>query len=432
MSTESERIGWRHGLKYGLMGLPLAFVALPLYVILPNYYAREFGVSLAALGLVLLVTRLLDALIDPLLGRWTDRLYQDSTASVLRFAAIASALLALGFLALFFPQTREPDWLLGWTAVFLMLTYAAFSAVTLAHQSWGALLGGGDLRQSHLVAWREGLGLLGVVLASVSPVLLGLPAMVALFWLALFAGLLAWQRAPRPLVTAKHLQPLQSVAVWLPFKRPEFRRLLAIFMVNGIASAIPATLVLFFIQDRLAASKETEPLFLGVFFLCAAFSMPAWLKVVARIGLAKTWLYGMVLSILVFVWASQLVAGDTAEFFLICMLSGFAMGADLALPGALLAGVISRAGDMGQAQGAYFGWWNFATKLNLALAAGVALPALSFFGYAPGAQTSQALNALTLAYCVIPCVLKLLAAAALFFFVVQRPPVTPEAFIPER
>ncbi|MDO9200044.1 MAG: MFS transporter, partial [Hydrogenophaga sp.] len=56
---------WRHGLGYGLLGLPLAFVALPLYVILPNHYAREFGAPLAALGAVLLGARLIDAVLDP-------------------------------------------------------------------------------------------------------------------------------------------------------------------------------------------------------------------------------------------------------------------------------------------------------------------------------------------------------------------------------
>ena len=57
--------GWR----YGFLGLPLAFVALPLYVLLPNHYAREFGVPLAALGTLLLAVRLLDAVMDPWLGR---------------------------------------------------------------------------------------------------------------------------------------------------------------------------------------------------------------------------------------------------------------------------------------------------------------------------------------------------------------------------
>ena len=42
------------GVRYGLLGLPLAFVALPLYVLLPNLYARTFGVPLATLGAVLL------------------------------------------------------------------------------------------------------------------------------------------------------------------------------------------------------------------------------------------------------------------------------------------------------------------------------------------------------------------------------------------
>jgi hypothetical protein len=65
---------WRHGVRYGLLGLPLAFVALPLYVILPNHYAREFGAPLALLGAVLLAARLVDAVLDPWIGRWCDRL----------------------------------------------------------------------------------------------------------------------------------------------------------------------------------------------------------------------------------------------------------------------------------------------------------------------------------------------------------------------
>ena len=74
---------WRDGMLYGLLGLPLAFVALPLYVVLPNHYAREFGVPLATLGTVLLGARLFDAFIDPLIGRATDRLFAHSTRAVL-------------------------------------------------------------------------------------------------------------------------------------------------------------------------------------------------------------------------------------------------------------------------------------------------------------------------------------------------------------
>ena len=344
-----QAFGKRNGLAYGLLGMPLAFVALPLYVILPNYYAKEFGVPLAVLGAILLGARLFDALIDPLLGRLSDHL----------FARSANAVLQAGMLA-------------------------------------------------------------AVVLASVTPVALGMPATTAIFFVALIIGWLAWTRAVQPV--AKKDAAAAPGAIWLPFKHSNFKRLLLVFMLNGIASAVPATLVLFFIQDRLQAPAAMEPLFLGSYFLAAAMSIPLWLAVVKRIGLAKAWLCGMALAIAVFSWATQIGSGQTTAFLIICALSGVALGTDLALPGALLAGVIQSNGDSGKSEGAYFGWWNFAIKLNLALAAGLALPLLGFFGYAPGVRSPEALSALVIAYCVLPCVLKLAAGGTLYFFIIQPTP----------
>ena len=47
-------------LAYGLLGLPLAFAALPIYVHVPRYYADTAGMELALLGSILLGARLLD------------------------------------------------------------------------------------------------------------------------------------------------------------------------------------------------------------------------------------------------------------------------------------------------------------------------------------------------------------------------------------
>ena len=405
--------------SYGLMGLPLAFVALPLYVLLPNHYARNFGVPLATLGALLLATRLLDAFIDPMLGRFSDQLFRRSPRVLLAWVAAACTVMAAGFALLFFPPVQAGSWLLVLAAGLLVLTYTAFSAVTLAHQSWGALLGAEPLVQSRLLAWREGLGLVGVLLAAVVPAVLGLPVMVALFWALLLLGWLAWRKAPRPLLSERE-EAMPPGQLFLPWQRSEFRRLLAVFVLNGIASAVPATLLLFFVQDRLQAQAALEPVFLGSYFLVAALSLPLWLAVVRRWGLARGWLLGMGLAVAVFIWAAGLAPGDGLAFVLICMLSGAALGADLVMPGAMLAGLISRAGDLGRVQGAYYGWWAFATKLNLALAAGLALPLLGFFGYEPGTREPQALQVLGWAYCLLPCVLKLAAAGLLFQFFVRK------------
>jgi Na+/melibiose symporter-like transporter len=297
------------------------------------------------------------------------------------------------------------------------------------------------------VAWREGLGLLGVVTASVLPSVAGMPVTTLVFAVALALGSLGWQRAVRPPLqvpvlarsatphSAQHSTQAStralkasafSGAIWAPFKAAGFKRLLTVFMLNGIASAVPATLVLFFIQDRLAAPTTMEPLFLGSYFVCAALSIPLWLALVKRLGLARSWLGSMLLAMAVFIWASQLGTGHVLAFAVICALSGVALGADLALPSAMLAGVIQQRANQDEhsagaapSAGAYFGWWSFATKLNLALAAGLALPLLGLFGYAPGARDEAALTALVIAYCVLPCVLKAGAALSLYLLLIR-------------
>ena len=63
--TAAQVLPWRAGLAYGLLGLPLAFAALPVYVHVPRLYAETAGLPLALLGAILLGARLLDAGIDP-------------------------------------------------------------------------------------------------------------------------------------------------------------------------------------------------------------------------------------------------------------------------------------------------------------------------------------------------------------------------------
>jgi Na+/melibiose symporter-like transporter len=116
------------------------------------------------------------------------------------------------------------------------------------------------------------------------------------------------------------------------------------------------------------------------------------------------------------VGAAALSAGDTAPYLLICIASGAALGADLVVPPALLAGIIQRSGAQGQAEGRWFGWWSMATKLTLALAAGLALPLVQWLGYEPGAREPQALLALGLVYALLPCGIKIIALILVWRF----------------
>ncbi len=410
---------------YGLLGLPLAFVALPVYVHLPNLYAQQYGVTLAALGAVLLLSRSIDAVVDPWLGRWGDKLYRHSWQAVWLAAVLLALAVALGFAALFFPPAAvlSPTGLLVWVACALTLSHLAYSGLGILHQAWAARQGGGGIAQSRWVAWREGFALVGVLLASALPALWGWGPTTALLVIMLALGLFFWRRVARSaLASTIVLVPGHAVgSLWQPWQHAGFRRLLMVFMLNGLASAVPATLVLFFVQDLLQAPKAMEPLFLGLYFAAGALSFPLWLKVIDRLGLLRTWATGMALSVLAFVSVVTLGAGDTTGFLVVCALSGMALGADLTVPGALLNQLIDRCGERGRTDGAFMGWWNLATKLNLALAAGLSLPLLGLWGYAPGQQGADAVLALGLAYGLLPCVLKLLAGLALYAGLMRRP-----------
>ncbi|CDG85101.1 MFS transporter [Janthinobacterium agaricidamnosum] len=397
-------LSFRALLAYGCFGLPLAMVALPIYVYVPQFYAANSGLGLAAIGAVLLAARLLAACIDPALGWWMARGQRPDSLYVM----VSMPLLLLGFGALFHPPPLA--WLasMAWFLLSLLLVYGGFGLATIAHQSWGAALSGDIAQRSRVTAVREGCGLLGVLLAAALTGSLGYDVLSLVFGSALLcSGALLLSRAPRPLATVAARPLLRLDDVLAPFHNRRFRALFGVLLVNGVAAAIPATLFLFFVEDRLRLGHDAG-LFLILYFSAAAMSMPLWVVMARRFGEARAWLAAMLLSALIFVWAYALGAGAALGFGAICLLSGLTLGADLALPPALLAGLIAADGDGGPRAAAYFGWWNWGVQMSLALAAGIALPLLAWLGYVPGRDSGQV--ALSAAYALLPCALKLLAA----------------------
>jgi Na+/melibiose symporter-like transporter len=390
--------------SYGLLGLPLAFAALPIYVHVPRYYAETAGMELAVLGAILLGARLLDAGIDPWLGWLADR--------VPRRTMVAVALLpfAVGFVALLNPpDTHAAPWLLG----SLALTYLGFSAATVAYQAWGADVGSTSRLRTRLTAAREGFGLLGVVLAAALPAVLAadfVTGVERLSWVLppvlLVAAVVTLSR-----VRSGRLVSMKSQPWWHATRDAladrSFRRLLLVFVANGIASALPATLFLFFVADVLQLESASGPL-LALYFVAGAASLTLWVKLAARYGRVATWLTAMLLSIVAFAGASQIDSGDLWSFAAICLASGMALGADLALPAAMAADI----GERLRQAGACFGLWNFVAKLNLALAAGLSLPLLAALGYSPGSPSG--LPALVFAYALLPLAFKAIAAMLLW------------------
>ncbi len=403
---------------YSMFSLPLAMAALPIYVHVPKYYATTLGVPLAWVGLILFAARLLDAIQDPLLGYLSDRAAGGRWG---RFAIVLLGvpLLALGFVALFQPPVSGATALAWWLAGSLVVVYLGFSAASISYLAIGAELSSDYHERTRITAARAALGILGVMLAATLPEFLsqrsGEVAGVVQFSLMfvpvlLVCTALTWRLTPRLPAPA---QPRQSwTAMFAPFRHREFRWLLAVIIPSGVAGAIPATLILFFVEDVLQTPRLSG-VFLVAYFLAGALSMPAWVAVSRRTGKKNAWLLGMVLAVAAFIWAFALGAGDVVAFAIVCVMSGVAYGAELALPPSILADLVDRGGTEHKANGAYFGLWQMIEKLNLAAAAGIALPLLAFLGYQPGSGGGETL-ALSATYALLPCAIKLLGAAILW------------------
>jgi len=384
-------------LAYGGLGLPLAFAALPLYVHLAPFYSAHLG--LALLGLILLGLRFFDAVIDPLLGLLFDRFPHPR-----RLILVSLPMLGLGWVGLFNPPEQA---VLPWLIVTLTLTTVGYSLASVVHNTWGARIHPAPHERTRLFASREGFGLVGVILAAALPLWLssdlasGLAAMGWIF-LLLLAVFAAWTLMHAPAMrTETHSVPLRRFLH--PFGNPSFARFVPGYLLNGVAAALPATLVIFFIDDVLQL-KAYGGLFLGLYFISGALGLPLWVALAKRIGKIEAWLASMLLSVAAFAGAFWLGSGDLVGFALVCVASGLALGADLALPPALVADYIDA--DDKPMPGAYYGLLGFFAKLTLALAAGLALPLLAVWGYAPGGGNVFALSA---TYALLPCLLKIAA-----------------------
>lgn len=388
--------------RVSLYALMLAAAGIPLYIHLPQFASVNLGIGLGTIGVILLVIRLIDLVQDPLIGWAIDRWPKAQAA----FAISAAAGLALGFPLLF--SLSPGPYLVAKLVMILILLFSAYSLGSILLYGRSATLAERPEPEAlmTLAAFREGGMLAGVIIAALAP--------------AAFAGLGAGGQGYGAFgMFLGGLAVMTAVATLPMWRRPAILgqslslaglgqagalRLLVLALVNSLPVAITSTLFLFFVEDRLQLPGMAG-LLLTLFFLSAGLSVPIWTRISQRLGPKRTLLISMPLAIAGFVGAAFLGPGDLAGFAVICVAAGAALGSDTVLLPAMFSVALTKAGLKASLA---FGIWAFAGKLGLALAAFIVMPLLQWNGFVPGQVNSAlALTTLSIAYAVIPCVLKL-------------------------
>jgi len=408
--------------SYALPALPLAAMYFPVFVFLAEFYADVHGLSLAAIGLILLIIRAFDAVSDPLVGHFSDGSGVLGQRKLWLVGATPIVMVATWML--FVP----PEGIgLGWFALWLFVLTAGWTLAMTPYFAWGAELSGDYTERGRIAIWRESAGLLGTIGAAV---LYGVGGgssggmtliafqVVLLLPIAVFV---CWRNVPNAVNYSKNAPKVLDV-VRIIRTNSVFRRLIIAYFINGSANGIAATLFVFFVSYRLGAPDMGGPL-LVVYFGAAVLAAPLWTWLIGRYSKHRIWCWAMIYAGFIFVWTIALGSGDWGLFAVICVLSGAALGADLALPSAIQADLVdvATAENGAQQTGAFFALWSVATKLALAVSGAVSLIYLDVVGFDVSVQnTDGPLLALALFYGLGPIILKMIAVAMMWNFPVDR------------
>ena len=167
-ATSSSALNKRTIYFHGCIGLPLAVIGYPLSIWIPAHYSGGLGLSLAAVGTILMLARFTDVITDPLMGELSDR-WQTRFGRRKPWVVVGAPLMMLGVYKLFIPpEGIGMLYFLFWLTLFFL----GSTVIALPHRAWGAELSPDYHQRSRVTAARELFVLAGLMVAAAVPMII--------------------------------------------------------------------------------------------------------------------------------------------------------------------------------------------------------------------------------------------------------------------
>jgi Na+/melibiose symporter-like transporter len=435
---------------YGLPNLALSVVHLPTAVYVTGFYSQNLGLSLGAVGLIILLSRITDVFTDPVVGIMSDR-WRTKWGRRKPWIVAGIPLMVLTVWLLFVPPAAVFEagqgWGLAYLAAILILYYLSNTFIDLPYKAWGADLSPNYRERSLVTGFRESYGFVGLILVLAIPVVMTMYGwnkladwvfaiavatavlLPLLFLPALFGVKEADAEAkPRPEIT-------WSRGLKIIGRNGPFMRLVWVGLFLITTTSMTAALSLLFVTHAMGQPKFF-PVFVMFYYLASVGGIPIWMAISKRLGKHKA-------TALAIFWLSlwsvpiPFVAADQFwTFFALMMLKGSAVGALYFIPASMAADVIDidtlRTGE--QRTGLYFAMWGMVLKGAAGIGTALATAGAGYFGFDPTCaspalpreaatctNSAEAIFALANFYSIIPAVVAIAAVPLLW-----RYPVTEE------
>ena len=438
IATDAKSSGrdiWIKSLVYALPLVGMTLLTIPIAAVLGGIYAKYFGLSLTAIGTVMLVARLFDAFTDPLIGFYSDQ-RRVKTGSRKPFMLVGAIALAPCSYFLFVPHEGVS---IAYFTFWYLAFYLALTIFIIPYLAWAneftATSEEKTLVFSVMAVVGQVSGALFYVLpllpffatTEVTPEILKISVFLGIGFLVpgLFLALKVVPNGPahvplptldaqgQPIAELSLTQKLKGVLSGLVNNKPFVLYVLA-FMCLGIGVGMWGGLFFIYVDTYLLLGAEFAELSLWGMAMGAA-AIPVWYRLALRWGKRKTWLIGMALYLVVFIGTGLLRPGPDGlhTLFALNMLMTFASGSMGVIAAPMLCDTIDygRLKDGAERSALYFSIQALMTKVQVAIGGALGFAIVGWFGFDMQAteQTELSLIGLRLSVSWAPTVFVLLA-----------------------
>ena len=430
-------------LAYGVPAVGLSYLLFLVQFYFLNFATDVLLLEAGVVALLFAIAKLWNALLDPLVGSWSDRT-RSRLGRRRPYLYGALPLLALGFAPLWAaPRGMSQGELLVWVAVALLVFYTAVTLYMLPHLALGAELSTDSHQRTRGFGVRQGSFTVGI--------------------LASFGGMQLVMNAADPRATAAALAvPSALLAVALLAVTP-----LAVSEASaaersggtGLRAGLrdvwanqPARVLLFvtfieslglgavgvmapYVARYLLGRPEWVAVLPAGYVVASVLSIPVWVRVSKSFGKRETWLASMWLAAIAF--GGMMFVGRDAltALMVLLVLAGAAMGSGAVLSASILADLVDvdegRTGE--RKEGVYSAAMQFVMKLGATLALAASGLVLSAVGFVPNAeQTPASLLGIRVLFAGMPCAGFVIGGALYWRWLRQPDPGAAMAPLPAR
>lgn len=326
--------------------LPYAALGLPVYVTLPEFYADHIGVDQAFVGVVFLLVRLADVLVDPFLGMVIDRTSTRWGRYRVWMAAGMPILLISVFMLFMASQGASGSYLTTW----LVIMYIGYSISLLSQVSWASVLSPDYNERSRIYGWWQVANIIGVLAVLAIPpivmqgdssrylegvraqgwfILIALPVTLAVTFL--------FTPEPRSAAPPAH----GGFRAYLDLFRSEtIRRLLFSDLMLGAGRGVIGVLFFYFFEQARGFERSETTILLPLYFVAGLVGAPIWAMAANRIGKHRALAIASVyFAVTLFITGVLLPGGNLLLTSIAMFVTGLAFGAADLLLRAMMADV---------------------------------------------------------------------------------------------